>query len=131
MNEKLGAAFYITDCTQTKIQTKYYYYDKKHIFVHRGTEEYHDKIGQVAIINSTLGKAMGGASGGYTAGPKELIDLLRQKARPYLFSNSLPPSVVATGIKVSTAVNPLLLKAKYMDTKPIFTIIHCTIRICL
>jgi glycine C-acetyltransferase len=65
----------------------------------RGTEEYHDIIGQVDIINSTLGKAMGGASGGYTAGPKELIDLLRQTGRPYLFSNSLPPPVVATGIK--------------------------------
>jgi 7-keto-8-aminopelargonate synthetase-like enzyme len=49
---------------------------------------------------------MGGASGGYTAGPKELIDLLRQRGRPYLFSNSLPPPVVATGIKVSIAVNP-------------------------
>jgi 7-keto-8-aminopelargonate synthetase and related enzymes len=49
---------------------------------------------------------MGGASGGYTAGPKELIDLLRQKGRPYLFSNSLPPPVVATGIKVSIAVIP-------------------------
>jgi 7-keto-8-aminopelargonate synthetase-like enzyme len=48
---------------------------------------------------------MGGASGGYTTGPKELIDLLRQRGRPYLFSNSLPPSVVATGITVSIAVN--------------------------
>jgi glycine C-acetyltransferase len=53
---------------------------------------------------------MGGASGGYTTGPKELISLLRQRGRPYLFSNSLPPSVVATGIKVSTAVNSLLVK---------------------
>ncbi|KDR13310.1 2-amino-3-ketobutyrate coenzyme A ligase, mitochondrial [Zootermopsis nevadensis] len=65
----------------------------------RGTEEYHNIIGQVDIINSTLGKAMGGASGGYTTGPKELIDLLRQRGRPYLFSNSLPPPVIATGIK--------------------------------
>ncbi|XP_018798538.1 PREDICTED: 2-amino-3-ketobutyrate coenzyme A ligase, mitochondrial-like [Bactrocera latifrons] len=66
----------------------------------RGTEEYHNLLGRVDIINSTLGKALGGAAGGYTTGPKELITLLRQKSRPYLFSNSLPPPVVATGIKV-------------------------------
>lgn len=57
-------------------------------------------MGRVDIINSTLGKALGGASGGYTTGPRELIELLRQKSRPYLFSNSLPPAVVGTGIKV-------------------------------
>ncbi|CAD7077318.1 unnamed protein product [Hermetia illucens] len=66
----------------------------------RGTEEFQGIQGRVHIINSTLGKALGGASGGYTTGPKELVDLLRQKSRPYLFSNSLPPPVVATGIKV-------------------------------
>lgn len=66
----------------------------------RGTEEFFGIMGRVDIINSTLGKALGGASGGYTTGPKELVDLLRQKSRPYLFSNSLPPPVVATGIKV-------------------------------
>ena len=49
--------------------------------------------GQIDIINSTLGKALGGAAGGYTAGPKALIDLLRQRSRPYLFSNTLPPFV--------------------------------------
>jgi glycine C-acetyltransferase len=48
------------------------------------------------IINSTLGKALGGATGGYTAGPKPVIDLLRQKSRPYLFSNAVTPSVVCT-----------------------------------
>jgi len=92
----------------------------------RGTEEYHDIIGQVDIINSTLGKAMGGASGGYTAGPKELIDLLRQRGRPYLFSNSLPPPVVVTGIKVSIVVNPFNVSQSI-----IFTITHCNVRICL
>ena len=56
--------------------------------------------GKVDIINSTLGKALGGASGGYTTGPKELIDLLRQRSRPYLFSNTLPPPVVAGASKV-------------------------------
>lgn len=66
----------------------------------RGTEDFYNMIGSVDIINSTLGKALGGAAGGYTTGPKELIDVLRQKARPYLFSNSLPPVVVASAIKV-------------------------------
>merc|ERR1712066_1159021 len=54
----------------------------------------------MGIINSTLGKALGGASGGYTTGSKELISLLRQRSRPYSFSNSLPPPVVATASKV-------------------------------
>ncbi|KAK7023565.1 hypothetical protein SK128_006432 [Halocaridina rubra] len=67
----------------------------------RGTEE-HFGLGtdRVDIINSTLGKALGGAAGGYTTGPKELITLLRQRARPYLFSNSVPPPVVACASKV-------------------------------
>lgn len=66
----------------------------------RGTEDYYNMLGSVDIINSTLGKALGGAMGGYTTGPSELIDLLRQKSRPYLFSNSLPPAIVGIGIKV-------------------------------
>lgn len=66
----------------------------------RGTEDYFDLMGSVDIINSTLGKALGGAMGGYTTGPKELIQLLRQKSRPYLFSNSLSPAIVGCGIKV-------------------------------
>ena len=60
--------------------------------------------GAVDIINSTLGKALGGASGGYTTGPQEVIDLLRQKSRPYLFSNTLPPPVVAGASKVRVVV---------------------------
>lgn len=56
--------------------------------------------GRVDIINSTLGKALGGAAGGYTTGPAILIDLLKQKSRPYLFSNTLPPAVVASATKV-------------------------------
>lgn len=79
----------------------------------RGTEEFHNMLGRTDIINSTLGKALGGASGGYTTGPKELIDLLRQKARPYLFSNSLPPPVVATGSKVMD----ILLKSSELTEK--------------
>lgn len=66
----------------------------------RGTEEHAGLVGKVDIINSTLGKALGGAAGGYTTGPRELISLLRQKSRPYLFSNSLPPPVVVGASKV-------------------------------
>jgi len=66
----------------------------------RGTEEYFGMKGQVDIINSTLGKALGGAAGGYTTASKQIIDILRQRARPYLFSNSLPPAVVATASQV-------------------------------
>lgn len=66
----------------------------------RGTEEFYGMKGRTDIINSTLGKALGGAAGGYTTGPKEMVDLLRNKSRPYLFSNTLPPPVVATAIKV-------------------------------
>ena len=65
----------------------------------RGTEEYLGMQGRVDIINNTLGKALGGAAGGYTTGPKEVVALLRQRSRPYLFSNSLPPSVVAQALK--------------------------------
>lgn len=61
----------------------------------RGTDELLGVMDRVQIVNSTLGKALGGAAGGYTVGPKPLIDLLRQRSRPYLFSNALPPPVVA------------------------------------
>lgn len=64
----------------------------------RGTDELLGVHGQVDLINSTLGKALGGASGGYTAGPQAIIDLLRQKARPYLFSNTLAPPVVGAAL---------------------------------
>uniref|UniRef100_A0A7I4YNV2 Aminotran_1_2 domain-containing protein n=1 Tax=Haemonchus contortus TaxID=6289 RepID=A0A7I4YNV2_HAECO len=66
----------------------------------RGTEDALGIRGRVDIINSTLGKALGGSMGGYTTGPKQLIDLLRQRSRPYLFSNSLAPSIVGSSIKV-------------------------------
>lgn len=71
-----------------------------HSFLLRGTEEFFNMNGKIDIINSTLGKALGGASGGYTTGPSELVQLLRQRSRPYLFSNSLPPAVVGTALKV-------------------------------
>jgi len=66
----------------------------------RGSVELHDVIDRVDIITGTLGKALGGAMGGYTAGKKEIIELLRQRSRPYLFSNSLAPSIVGASIKV-------------------------------
>ncbi|WP_368877799.1 glycine C-acetyltransferase [Providencia vermicola] len=66
----------------------------------RGTHEYCDVMGRVDIITGTLGKALGGASGGYTAAKKEVVEWLRQRSRPYLFSNSLAPAIVAASIKV-------------------------------
>jgi glycine C-acetyltransferase len=66
----------------------------------RGTHEYCEVMGRVDIITGTLGKALGGASGGYTAAKKEVIDWLRQRSRPYLFSNSLAPAIVSASIKV-------------------------------
>ncbi|MGB7208129.1 MAG: glycine C-acetyltransferase [Pyrinomonadaceae bacterium] len=65
----------------------------------RGTHEHHNVMGRIDIIMGTLGKALGGASGGYTSGKKEIIDLLRQRSRPYLFSNSVAPPIVAASIK--------------------------------
>ncbi len=66
----------------------------------RGSAEYCGVTGRVDIITGTLGKALGGASGGYTSGRKEIIDLLRQRSRPYLFSNTLAPSIVSASLEV-------------------------------
>tara|TARA_Y100001954_G_scaffold81173_1_gene89287 strand:+ start:12 stop:1196 length:1185 start_codon:yes stop_codon:yes gene_type:complete len=66
----------------------------------RGSAEFHNVLDEVDIITSTLGKALGGASGGFTSANKEIISMLRQKSRPYLFSNSLAPVIVAASIKV-------------------------------
>ena len=66
----------------------------------RGVPEYHNVMDRVDIITGTLGKALGGAMGGYTTGKKEIIEMLRQKSRPYLFSNSLAPSIVGAANKV-------------------------------
>ena len=64
----------------------------------RGTHEYHDVMGRVDIMTGTLGKALGGATGGYTASRKEVVELLRQRSRPYLFSNSVAPNIVAASL---------------------------------
>lgn len=66
----------------------------------RGTHEYHDCMNRVDIITGTLGKALGGASGGYTSGKQEVIDMLRQRSRPYLFSNTVAPPIAAASFKV-------------------------------
>jgi glycine C-acetyltransferase len=66
----------------------------------RGTHEYQNVMGRVDILTGTLGKALGGASGGYTSGRKEIIELLRQRSRPYLFSNTLAPSIAGATLKV-------------------------------
>ncbi len=72
----------------------------------RGTPEYCEVMGRVDIITGTLGKALGGASGGYTSGRKEIIDWLRQRSRPYLFSNSLAPAITATTLHVLEMLRP-------------------------
>lgn len=66
----------------------------------RGTPEYHNVLGRVDILTGTLGKALGGASGGYTSGRREIIELLRQRSRPYLFSNTLAPAIAGASLKV-------------------------------
>ncbi len=71
----------------------------------RGTPEYCGVTGRVDIITGTLGKALGGASGGYTAARKEIVEMLRQRSRPYLFSNTLAPSIAAASVKVIELLN--------------------------
>jgi len=69
----------------------------------RGTPEYRNVTGKIDIITGTLGKALGGSSGGFASGRKEIIDLYRQRSRPYLFSNTVSPVVIATSIAISTS----------------------------
>lgn len=71
----------------------------------RGTHEYRNVMGRIDIITGTLGKALGGASGGFTSGKKEIIEMLRQRSRPYLFSNSVAPSIVGASIAVFDMLN--------------------------
>lgn len=79
----------------------------------RGTTELYNLRGKVEILTGTLGKAFGGAVGGFTTGRKEIIDMLRQRSRPYLFSNSIPPMVAAAGI----AAFNLLSKDNHLQDK--------------
>jgi glycine C-acetyltransferase len=79
----------------------------------KGVHEYCNVIDRVDIITSTFGKALGGASGGFTSGRKEIIDMLRQRSRPYLFSNTLAPSICAGTLK---AIEILQSSTKLRDT---------------
>jgi glycine C-acetyltransferase len=88
--EKYDALTMIDDCHATGFLGK----------TGRGTHEYRDVMGRIDIITGTLGKALGGASGGFTSGRKEIIGWLRQRSRPYLFSNSVAPAIAATSIAV-------------------------------
>jgi len=88
--EKYDAMVMVDDCHATGFIGK----------TGRGTHEHNNVMGRVDIITGTLGKALGGAMGGFTAGKKEVIDMLRQRSRPYLFSNSLAPSIVGASIAV-------------------------------
>jgi glycine C-acetyltransferase len=90
----------------------------------RGTHEYHGVMGRIDIITGTLGKALGGASGGFTSGRKEIIEMLRQRSRPYLFSNSLAPSITGASIAVldmlsstTTLRDKLEYNTKYFRSK--------------
>ena len=87
----------------------------------RGVPEYHNVMDRVDIITGTLGKALGGAMGGYTTGKKEVIEMLRQKSRPYLFSNSLAPSIVGAANKVFEIIgNSTLLRDKLEENTKYF-----------
>ncbi|WP_312824550.1 glycine C-acetyltransferase [Epilithonimonas sp.] len=87
----------------------------------RGTHEANDVIGRVDIITSTLGKALGGALGGFTSGKKEIIDMLRQRSRPYLFSNSLAPGIVGAASKVLDMISDdTSLRDKVMENADYF-----------
>ncbi|MEY4150027.1 MAG: glycine C-acetyltransferase [Bacteroidota bacterium] len=88
--EKYDAAVMIDECHSSGFLGK----------TGRGTHEYRGVMGKIDIITGTLGKALGGASGGFTSGRKEIIEMLRQRSRPYLFSNTLAPSIVGASIAV-------------------------------
>jgi glycine C-acetyltransferase len=88
--EKYDAVIMVDECHSTGFLGK----------TGRGTHEHRGVVGKIDIITGTLGKALGGASGGFTSGRKEVIEMLRQRSRPYLFSNTLAPSIVGASIEV-------------------------------
>jgi len=109
--DEYGAYVFVDECHATGFLGK----------TGRGTPEYCGVEDRVLVINSTLGKALGGATGGYTTGPRELIDLLRNKARPYLFSNTLAPSVVGASLKVFEMIsNDTSLRDKLEENTTFF-----------
>ena len=86
----------------------------------RGVHEYRNVIGKIDIITGTLGKALGGASGGFTSGRKEIIEILRQKSRPYLFSNTLAPSIVGASLKVFEIIKKNNSLIKKLNTNTLY-----------
>lgn len=100
--EKYGALTMIDDCHSVGFMGK----------TGRGTHEYCDVMGRIDIITGTLGKALGGAMGGYTSAKKEIVEMLRQRSRPYLFSNSVAPAIVAASI---TAIELLTESTELRD----------------
>ncbi len=112
--EKYDAAVMIDECHSSGFLGK----------TGRGTHEYRGVMGKIDIITGTLGKALGGASGGFTSGRKEIIEMLRQRSRPYLFSNTLAPSIVGASIAVldmltetTTLRDKLEYNTRYFRTK--------------
>ena len=107
--EKYNALVFVDDCHSTGFVGE----------TGRGTHEHCGVMGKVDVITGTLGKALGGGSGGFTSGKKEIIELLRQKSRPYLFSNTLAPSIVGASLKAIEMVseNPNIIKTLKDNTK--------------
>ena len=112
--EKYDALVFVDDCHSTGFIGKH----------GKGTQEELNVMGRVDVITGTLGKALGGGSGGFTSGKKEIIEILRQKSRPYLFSNTLAPAIVGASIKAINLItndNSLILKiqnnTKYFRNK--------------
>ncbi len=112
--EKYNAAVMIDECHSSGFIGK----------TGRGTHEYRGVVGKIDIITGTLGKALGGASGGFTSGSKEVINMLRQRSRPYLFSNTVAPSIVGASIAVLDMLSEttelrdkLEMNTKYFRTK--------------
>ena len=101
--EKYSALVFVDDCHSTGFVGK----------TGRGTHEHCNVMGKVDVITGTLGKALGGGSGGFTSGKKEIIEILRQKSRPYLFSNTLAPSIVGASLKAIEMVleKPSIIKS--------------------
>jgi len=109
--EKYNALIMVDDCHSSGFLGK----------TGRGTAEHCGVFGKIDIITGTLGKALGGAMGGFTSGKKEVIDMLRQRSRPYLFSNSLAPSIVGASIKVLDLLSATTaLRDKLMDNTAYF-----------
>jgi glycine C-acetyltransferase len=86
----------------------------------RGTHEHHNVMDRVDIITGTLGKALGGASGGFTSGRKEIVDMLRQRSRPYLFSNTLAPSIAGASVKVLNMLSEATTLRDKLETNTLY-----------